>query len=259
MGQTAIDLDRIRATTGRRGRAVPRSCRSRTARREADLLASRARLVAAGDAARRQIERDLHDGAQQGLVSLAFRIRSLHASLAPEAEVLRSELVALATATDQVIDELRELSRGIHPEALARRGLGPALRALARRASVPVDVTVQGSTRPSDAVEVGAYFVVAEALANAQKHAQASAVTVDIVTRNGTVSVTVADDGIGGADPARGSGLVGLRDRVAALGGTLADTSPPGLGTTLVAQLPIEPGVTGGCSRARTEEGPRCA
>jgi signal transduction histidine kinase len=206
--------------------------------RQAELIASRARLVAASDDARRRIERDLHDGAQQYLVTLMLRLRSVVEMpvLLPE---VRTEIEDIAAELAGVLDDLRELSRGIHPAILSKGGLRPALRALARRSSIPVVMDVRIHRRLPEPVEVGAYYVVSEVLANATKHGHASTVEVDAATSDGTLHVQVRDDGIGGADLARGSGLIGLRDRIEALGGTFAVVSPRGEGTTVSCQLPI--------------------
>ena len=209
--------------------------------RQAELMASRARLVAASDEARRRIERDLHDGAQQYLITLVLRLRSVVELpvLLPE---VRSEIEDVAAELTGVLDDLRELSRGIHPAILSTGGLRPALRALARRSSVPVVMDVRIHRRLPESVEVGAYYVVSEVLANATKHGHASTVEVDAsASSGGTLNLQVRDDGIGGADLARGSGLIGLRDRIEALGGTFAVDSPHGEGTTVSCQLPIAP------------------
>jgi signal transduction histidine kinase len=208
--------------------------------RQAELRASRARLVAASDEARRRIERDLHDGAQQYLITLVLRLRSVVEMpvLLPE---VRTEIEDIAAELTGVLDDLRELSRGIHPAILSRGGLRPALRALARRSPVPVVMDVRIHRRLPEPIEVGAYYVVSEVLANATKHGQASTVEVDAATSDRMLHVQVRDDGIGGADLARGSGLIGLRDRIEALGGTFAVDSPHGEGTTVSCQLPITP------------------
>jgi signal transduction histidine kinase len=231
-------------------RRMTRGCAHEGRRRLADVVASRARLVAAFDAARRQVERDLHDGAQQGLVSLALRLRLLSAGPVADPDALRRELSALAEEVDRLTAELRDLAHGIHPAALSRRGLGPVLQSLARRAPLPVDVTVRVPVRPASTVEAGIYFVVAEALANVVKHAEASRAAVAVEHRHGRVTVEITDDGVGGADPRAGSGLVGMRDRVEALGGTLAVRSPHGEGTCIVASLP---------ARCADERDGRCA
>jgi signal transduction histidine kinase len=205
----------------------------------AELTASRARVVATADETRHRIERDLHDGAQQRLVSLALQLRAAQAWVPPKLEELQAELDRVATGLTNAIDELRELARGIHPAILAEGGLGPALKTLARRSAVPVELDVRTDARLPERVEVGAYYVVAEALANAAKHAQASAVAVDVEAVDAVLRVSVRDNGRGGADFARGTGLVGLKDRVDTLGGRISLESPPGAGTSVRVELPI--------------------
>jgi signal transduction histidine kinase len=207
------------------------------AQNQAELIASRARIVAATDAARRQIERDLHDGVQRRLLTLALRLRS--AAALHESDEIRTEIADVAGDLMSVIDELREISRGIHPEILSRAGLRSALRALGRRSAVPVDMDVRIEGRLPGPVEVGAYYVVSETLTNAAKHARASVVEVDAKTSDGTLRLCVRDDGAGGADPGLGSGLVGLKDRIEALGGTFSMHSPAGGGTTVTCELPV--------------------
>jgi signal transduction histidine kinase len=207
----------------------------------AELAASRTRIVAAADEARRRIERDLHDGAQQHLLALALRLRSATA-VPHEIGDIRTEITHVAGALTSVIDELREISRGIHPAVLSTAGLRPALRALGRRSTVPVDMDVRIDGRLPEAVEVGAYYVVSEMLTNAAKHASASVIEVNADASEGTLRVCVRDDGIGGADPKRGSGLVGLKDRIEALGGSFSLHSPPGGGTTVCCDLPVSAG-----------------
>jgi signal transduction histidine kinase len=209
------------------------------AQNRAELISSRARIVAASDEARRRIERDLHDGAQQGLIALAFRLRSAAAAAPHESDEIRTEITDMAAGLMDVVDELREISRGIHPAILSRAGLQPALRALGRRCAVPVDMDVRIDGQLPAAVEVGAYYVVSETLTNAAKHARASVVEVAAEASGGTLRVYVRDDGVGGADPLRGSGLVGLKDRVEALGGTFSMHSPVGGGTTVSCELPV--------------------
>jgi signal transduction histidine kinase len=204
------------------------------------LAASRRRIVAAADEARRGIERNLHDGTQQRLVSLGLAVRAAEADVSPDRRDLRVELSRIATGLMDAVAELREISRGIHPAILSRAGLGPALRTLARRSTIPVDLDVRTDTRLPEPIEVAAYFVASEALANAAKHAQASHMEVSLATRNGSLVLSIRDDGIGGADPGQGSGLVGLQDRVEALGGTIRIDSPPGGGTSLVVTLPLD-------------------
>jgi signal transduction histidine kinase len=208
----------------------------------AELAASRARIVTAADQARRRIERDLHDGIQQRLVSLGLNVRAVQADLPAELPELRAELDRLATGLGSAVDELRELSRGIHPAILSEGGLGPALKALARRSAVPVELDAPLGERLPEPVEVAAYYVVSEALANAAKHAKASAVHVRAHAADGRLQLLVRDDGVGGAEGGRGSGLIGLADRVQALGGTITVTSPAGQGTTLRVELPIDNG-----------------
>ena len=206
----------------------------------AELMASRARIVAAADETRRRIERDLHDGTQQRLVSLGLIARTAEADVAAGRGDPRAELSRLAAGLTDAAAELQEFSRGIHPAVLSERGLGPALRTLARRSAVPVDLEVAADARYPEPVEVAAYYVASEALANAMKHAQASRVEISLATLRGSLLLSVRDDGIGGADPARGSGLAGLTDRVEALGGSIRLDSTAEAGTHLTADLPLE-------------------
>jgi signal transduction histidine kinase len=203
-----------------------------------ELTASRARIVATADETRRRIESDLHDGAQQQLVSLALRLRGAQSTVPPELHELADELDAVVTGLTRTLDELRELARGIHPSILSRGGLGPALRVVARRSAVPVELDVRVEPRPPEAIEIAVYYVVSEALANAVKHAQASRVRVEVSSDAGVMYIRVCDDGVGGASFARGSGLVGLKDRAAALGGRIDLRSEPGAGTLLAAEVP---------------------
>jgi len=205
----------------------------------AELAASRRRIVTAADEARRRIERDLHDGTQQRLVSLSLAVRNAEAAVPPDRGDLRAELSRVATGLVDAVADLQELSRGIHPAILSRGGLGPALRTLARRSAVPVELDLTTDARFPEPIEVAAYYVASEALANAAKHGQASRVEVSLATRNGRLRLSVGDDGVGGADPARGSGLVGLSDRVQALAGTVSVHSPAGAGTRLLVDLPV--------------------
>jgi signal transduction histidine kinase len=212
------------------------------ARRE--LTASRARIVTAADNARRRIERNLHDGAQQHLISLALQLRALQATVPPDAGPLAARLGQLTAELTDVVDELRDFARGIHPAILAKGGLRPGLMALARRSSTRVDLAVRIDGRLPEPVEEAAYYVVSEALTNAAKHADASAVHVEVdATADGhsVLRVCVHDDGRGGADFTRGSGLVGLKDRVEALGGRFSVQSPVGGGTRLDATLRFDP------------------
>ena len=208
----------------------------------AELAASRARIVRSADEGRRRIERDLHDGIQQRLVSLGLDLRAAEASVPAEHPELRAQLDRVMDALGGALDDLQEISRGIHPAILSEGGLGPALKALARRSAVPVEVDVRLDARLPAPVEVAAYYVVSEALTNAAKHADASVASVGVEARNGRLHLAVRDDGVGGADPDRGSGLIGLSDRVQALGGTITIHSPVGEGTALLIDLPVEPG-----------------
>jgi len=205
-----------------------------------ELAASRTRIVAASDETRRRVERDLHDGVQQRLVTLGLRLRSAQEELPDDPEEVRAELSHFAQGLAAVLEELREISRGIHPAILSEGGLAPALKTLARRSPIPVALDVRVEGRLPDGVEVAAYYVVSEMLTNTAKHAQASAVYVDVVRAEGILHLSVRDDGVGGADPSRGSGLVGLRDRVEALGGTIAFQSAKGAGTAVEVMLPLE-------------------
>ncbi len=205
----------------------------------AELAASRARIVATADATRRRIERDLHDGAQQQLVSLALEVRAAQAALPTELNEQHAELSRVVEGLTVVLEELREISSGIHPAILSEGGLAPALKMLARRSPIPVELDVRVEGRLPESVEVAAYYVVAEVLTNVAKHAHASSVQVGVAEADGALSVKVRDDGVGGADSARGSGLVGLRDRVETLGGTIAIDSPRGEGTAIDLALPL--------------------
>ena len=236
------------------GRRLPRDLESRlsqftelvalaiaSADARSELTASRARIVAAADATRRQIERDLHDGAQQRLVSLGLELRATEAALPVGLDDVGAQIAATVRGLQDVVEGIQEISRGIHPAIVSRGGLGPAVRALARRSPVPVDLDLAGDRRLSEPVEVAAYYVVSEALTNVAKHADASVVSVTLTYDASKLRLTVADDGLGGADPGAGSGLVGLFDRIEVLGGTLDVVSPPGVGTTLTVELPIPP------------------
>jgi signal transduction histidine kinase len=204
------------------------------------LTASRARIVTAADITRRRIERDLHDGAQQRLVSLALQLRgSVQASPRAGADELATQMDLVADELNRVLDELREIAGGLHPTALAERGLRPALKALARRSSVPVRLDVGVDRRLPEPIELAAYYVVSEALTNTAKHAAANVIDVEVVADADGLRVSVRDDGRGGADLTRGSGLVGLTDRVEALGGRLSLDSLPGAGTTVQIALPL--------------------
>ncbi len=204
-----------------------------------ELTASRARIVAASDQARRRFERDLHDGAQQRIVSLGLEVGSIEAALGPGQEELRANLSQVVDDLHSLHTELQELSRGIHPAILSRGGLGPALKVLARRYAFPVDLDIHVDGRLPESVEVAAYYVVAEALTNAAKHAQAKEAAVAVCVESGRLRLEVTDDGVGGATASGGSGLTGLRDRVEAISGTLEVSSPVGAGTRLRATIPF--------------------
>jgi signal transduction histidine kinase len=205
----------------------------------AELTESRARVVAAGDETRRRIERDLHDGTQQRLVSLGLEIRAAEGMVPPELTELRLQLSNTAKGLAGTVEELQEISRGIHPAILSKGGLGPALRTLARRSAIPVELEVRPDRRLPQPIEAAAYYVVSEALTNAAKHSHASAVRVDVETEDGVVQVSIRDDGVGGAAPGQGSGLIGLKDRVEALGGEIEIKSPAGSGTSLRVKIPM--------------------
>jgi signal transduction histidine kinase len=203
-----------------------------------ELAASRARLVATADEARRRIERDLHDGAQQRLVAAALELSVLDRRLERDPDGARIVLARAREHLEGGLGELRDLARGIHPAVLTDRGLEVALDALVDLSPVPVDLRITVPDRLDPAIEATVYFLVSEALTNVAKYAQADAVSVDVAPAGGDLVVTIADDGVGGADPGQGSGLRGLLDRVHAIGGRLHVTSSPGQGTRLSAHLP---------------------
>jgi signal transduction histidine kinase len=207
---------------------------------QAALTASRARIVATADATRQRIERNLHDGAQQRLVSLALELRAVEASAPPGSSELVRQLDRVTAGLDDVLEELREIARGLHPAILADGGLRPALKTLARRSAVPVHLDIQVTGRLPEPVEIAAYYTAAEALTNAAKHARATTVDIEVFENGAVLHVRVRDDGRGGADFSHGSGLLGLRDRAEALGGHLQLHSPPGAGTVLETALPID-------------------
>jgi PAS domain S-box-containing protein len=211
-----------------------------------ELAASRARIVATSDETRRRIERDLHDGTQQRLVSLGMHLRLAESTVPPDLDETRQTIARIAGELERVMDELREISRGIHPAILSEGGLGPALRTLARRSAVPVELGDVVDDRLPEPIEVAAYYVVSEALTNATKHANASRVVIEAAAGDSTLRLAIRDDGAGGADPREGSGLLGLRDRVEALGGTIEISSPAGRGTNIVVDLPLELDLTAG-------------
>lgn len=221
-------------------RVVERTAELRRSR--AELAASRVRIVTAADRTRRQIERDLHDGVQQRLVSLALDQRSALQMVPAELPELQAQSSRVADGLAGAVEELQEISRGIHPAVLTQGGLTPALKTLVRRSAVPVELQVHTQTRLPEPVEVAVYYVVSEALTNAAKHAHASAVRVAVAARDSVLELSIRDNGCGGADPPRGSGLIGLTDRVDALGGTIEVVSPVGQGTTLLITLPLEEG-----------------
>ena len=202
------------------------------------LAASRARIVEAGDAERRRLERNLHDGAQQRLVSLSLALRLAQARLRDDPDGAEQLLSGAAEELSYALGELRELARGIHPAVLSDRGLDTALETLARRAPLPVELQRVPDERLPEAVELAAYYVVAEALTNVAKYASATHATVDVMRLNGKLVVRVADDGVGGADPEVGTGLRGLADRLAVIEGRLEIDSEPGKGTTITAKIP---------------------
>ena len=210
------------------------------AQSRAELAASRARIVAAADETRRRIERDLHDGTQQRLVSLGLELRLAQSLVPAGLAELETEIGRIADELGGVVEDLREIARGIHPAILSEGGLGPALRTLARRAAIVVELDIAAMARLQEPIEVAAYYVVSEALTNATKHAHASVVRVAVEKRDDGLHLSVRDDGAGGADPALGSGLIGLRDRAEALGGSLEVSSSPGEGTLISVQLPLQ-------------------
>ena len=227
--------DRLAEFTELLGTAIANT-QSRT-----ELSASRARIVAAADETRRRLERDLHDGIQQRLVSLALKARTIETMTPRPAGEIAGELSLLADGLGTAMDELREISHGIHPAILSEAGLGPALEALARRSAVPVELDLTLGQRLGEHVEAAGYYIASEAITNVAKHARASVITMRVDGCDGALILSVSDDGVGGADPSRGSGIIGLKDRVEALGGTISMLSPPGHGTALHVQLPANP------------------
>jgi signal transduction histidine kinase len=210
---------------------------------DAEVRDSRARIVEATDAERRRLERDLHDGAQQRLVSLSLALRLIRQRLGEPDRSNEDTIAAVDMAGAELklaIGELRELARGIHPAILTEAGLGAAIRSLAERSVVPAHVTELPDRRLAATIEATAYFVVSEALANTAKHASAEHVVIAAACTGAWLRVEVSDDGVGGADRSRGTGLEGLTDRVAALGGRLVVESQPGRGTHIVAEIPLE-------------------
>jgi signal transduction histidine kinase len=206
----------------------------------AELKASRARIITATDEMRRRIERDLHDGAQQQLATLLLELQSAQAAVPSEMEELRAHHARMEQGLDSALTELREISRGIHPAILTKAGLGSALKTLARRSLLPVELELRYKRRLPEHIEVAAYYVVSEALTNAAKHAHASVVTIDITEQDAILKLAIRDDGVGGADPSQGTGLAGLADRVETLGGRLKIVSPAKSGTSLSIEIPVE-------------------
>ena len=205
----------------------------------AQLAASRARVLATADETRRRIERDLHDGAQQRLVSVALKLRLAQSAVPPALAKLHAQIGKVADELGGIQDDLHEIARGIHPSMLSKGGLAPALKTLVRRSPVPVELRVSADGRLPERVEVAAYYVVAEALTNVAKHAEASTADIDVGSRDGVLEICIRDDGVGGADLTGGSGLLGLADRIDALGGTMQVVSPKGKGTSLLVTLPV--------------------
>jgi signal transduction histidine kinase len=208
---------------------------------QAELAASRARVIAAADETQRRLERNLHDGIQQRLVSLTLQLRLARDTVPAGLPAIQAKLDRIIEGFVEAQEEVRVLSRGLHPAILSQGGLGPALRAVARRSAIPVELRVNSERRYAATVEVAAYYVVSEALTNSTRHAAASRVEVIVEEQHGKLRVCVGDDGVGGADPRRGSGLTGLRDRIESLGGVIEVASPAGEGTTIEVLLPIEP------------------
>jgi signal transduction histidine kinase len=206
---------------------------------QSELAASRRRIVAASDDARRRIERDLHDGIQQQLVALGMKLGELETSIQADGD-LRAQVGSVTGGLRNAIDDLREISRGIHPAILSHGGLGAALKTLARRSTVPVRLNATIEGRMPERVEVAAYYVVSEALTNVARHAHASVANIEVAARDGELALEIRDDGVGGADHGRGTGLIGLKDRVEALGGRIVVESAPDRGTSLVVTIPLE-------------------
>jgi signal transduction histidine kinase len=205
----------------------------------AELTASRARIVAAADDARRRFERDLHDGAQQRLVSLGLELRTAEAAVPPELPALKRQISNMVSGLAAISEDLQQIARGIHPAILSKGGLGPALKNLARRSGVPVKLDLRLNRELVESAEVAAYYVVAEALTNAAKHARATEVTVGVEVDGANLRLSIQDDGIGGAHAGKGSGLAGLTDRVEALGGQIEIASHTGNGTSLLVEIPL--------------------
>jgi PAS domain S-box-containing protein len=238
-GRECVDGIIFDITVRRRAEEARRRTEAEAARVR-ELEAARARIIAAADDARRRIERDLHDGAQQSLVAVALTLRLAERRLA-EAQVDASLVASARVELEAALDELRELARGIHPAILSDRGLAEALRALASRAPLPVELELDVDERFDAPVEAALYYCAAEALTNAVRHARATLVEMRLAVSGATVTLEVADDGVGGAAPGAGSGLRGLDDRLSAVGGTLEIESAPDGGTRVRAQVPRRP------------------
>jgi len=234
------------------GRPIPTDTEARLARftelvatavsnatTRSELIASRARIVAAGDEARRRIERNLHDGTQQRLIALGLDVETVRDSIPADQQDAQSGLERIRHELEAVLDDVRELSRGLHPALLSQAGLGPSLRALARKSPIPVKLNVSVGERPSESTETAVYYVISEALANVVKHAHASEISVALRTSASGIQATIEDDGVGGAEASAGSGLLGLIDRVEALGGRFTLASPPGHGTRISIEMPL--------------------
>jgi len=206
-----------------------------------ELSASRARIVVAADATRRQIERNLHDGVQQRLVSLSLELRAIESELPVDLADIQARISETVRGLQDVVEGIQEISRGIHPAIVSRGGLEAAVKALGRRSPVPVELDVRGERRISEQAEVAAYYVVSEALTNVVKHADASFASVSLVFDDSSLHLVIADDGVGGADPSAGSGLVGLSDRIQALGGRFEIATQAGVGTRLAMTIPVTP------------------
>jgi PAS domain S-box-containing protein len=204
-----------------------------------ELIASRARIVAAGDEATRRIERNLHDGTQQRLIALGLDVETVRDRIPADQQEAQSGLERITHELEAVLEDVRELSHGLHPALLSQAGLGPSLRALARRSPIPVKLDVSVSERPSESTETAVYYVISEALANAAKHARASEISVVVTTSRSEIRAVIEDDGSGGAEVSAGSGLVGLIDRIEALGGRFGLDSPPGHGTRISIEMPL--------------------
>jgi PAS domain S-box-containing protein len=244
------------------GRPIPTDTEARLARftelvatavsnatTRSELIASRARIVAAGDEARRRIERNLHDGTQQRLVAIGLNVATVRDKIPADQQDARSGLERIRHELEAVLEDVRELSHGLHPALLSHAGLGPSLRALARRSPIPVKLDVRVSERPSESIETAVYYVISEALANAAKHSRASEISVVLTTSRSEIRAIVEDDGSGGAEASAGSGLVGLIDRIEALGGKVALHSPPGHGTRISLEMPLAAGPIGDVAR----------